>query len=408
MAGCPAWLSGIIQGVLPQLMLVALTALLPLILRVITGWQGLSTETTVELSLQKCYFVFLFVQNFLTVSFSSSITAIAQDLLHGPTSAAALLARNLPKASIYSFSYLTLQGLSVSAGAFLQAGGLINWLVLAPWTDRTPRQKWERQIGLPEIRWGTFYPLYTDLACIGLIYSIIAPLILPFSVATFSLFWFVFRYNLLYVSAFPYDTGGQLYPTALKQLFTGVYTMELCLIGLFLSIRNDQGVFTGIGQAVIMMIATTLRVIYQLLLGNIFSSFLKYLPASPKDREDKGGESNGNLSAPALDHLRHLGHTCYGWMRPSKEVPQDLQESVDELARNELGITDRRGYKHEAADHRSPVVWIPKDDLGISEDEIAYARNYFSDIRISNEFADIDIKGRLEISQNVSDTDIVQ
>ena len=185
--------------------------------------------------------------------------------------------------------------------------------------------------------------------------------------------------------------------------------MELCLIGLFLSIRDDQGVFTGIGQAVVMMIATTLTVIYQLLLGTTFSSILKYLPAFPKDREDEGGESNCNhSSAPALDHLRHLGHTCYGWMGPSKEVPQDLQESVDELARNELDETDWRGYKHEAADYRSPVVWIPKDDLGISEDEIAHAKNYASDIRISNEFAELDIKGRLTISQNISDTDIVQ
>ncbi len=148
-------------------MLVALTALLPLVLRIITAWQGLSTETAVELSLQKYYFAFLFVQNFLTVSLSSSITAIAQDLLHGLNSAPALLAGNLPKASNYFFSYLALQGLSVSAGAFLQAEGLINWLILAPWTDRTPRQKWERQIGLPEIRWGTFYPLYTNLACIS-------------------------------------------------------------------------------------------------------------------------------------------------------------------------------------------------------------------------------------------------
>ena len=184
---------------------------------------------------------------------------------------------------------------------------------------------------------------------------------------------------------------------------------ELCLIGLFLSIRDDRGVFTGIGQAVVMMIATTLTVIYQLLLGNIFSSILRYLPASTKERGDEGGESSWNHSlAPGLDHLRHLGHTCYGWMRPFKEVPRDLQESVDGLARNEFDVTARRGYKHEAADHRSPVVWIPKDDLGISEDEIAYVRNYASNIRISNEFADLDIKGRLEISQNVSNTEIVQ
>ena len=132
MNGAPAWLSGLVQGVLPQLMLTILTALLPQMLLIFTRWQGLLTETAVELSLQKYYFLFLFVQNFLTVSLSSSITAIAQDLLHGLDSAPALLARNLPKASNYFFSYLIQQGLIVSAGALLQAGGLIKWLILAP------------------------------------------------------------------------------------------------------------------------------------------------------------------------------------------------------------------------------------------------------------------------------------
>ena len=244
---------------------------------------------------------------------------------------------------------------------------------------------------------------------LGLTYSVIAPLILPFSVATFGLFWFVFRYNLLYVSAFPYDTGGQLYPTAVKQLFTGVYVMELCLIGLSLSIRNDRDAFTGIGQAVVMMVATTLTVIYELLLENNFSSILKYLPASTVYQEVGGGEANRDLcSMPALNYVQRLAHRYYGWMRPSEKVPQDLQESIEELARNELDATNRRGYNHGAVEHRSPVVWIPRDDLGISEDEIANARNHVSDIRISNEFANLDIRGRLEISPNVCNTDIVQ
>ena len=100
-------------------MLVVLNVLLPVVLRALTEWQSHPTETAVEMSLQKSYFLFLFVQNFLTVSLSSSITAIAQEVLHGPSSAAALLATNLPRASNYFFSYLALQSLSVSAGALL-------------------------------------------------------------------------------------------------------------------------------------------------------------------------------------------------------------------------------------------------------------------------------------------------
>ncbi len=124
-------------------------------------------KTAFELLLQKYYFIFLFVQNFLTVSLSFNITAIIQDLVHGLNSAFALLVRNVSKASNYFISYLALQGLSESADTLLQAGGLIQWLILASLADCTLRQKWERQTSLPEIRWGTFYPLYTNLACIG-------------------------------------------------------------------------------------------------------------------------------------------------------------------------------------------------------------------------------------------------
>ena len=52
--------------------------------------------------------------------------------------------------------------------------------------------------------------------------------------------------------------------------------------------------------------------------------------------------------------------------------------------------------------------WIPRGDLGVSEDEIANTRNCVLDIRISNEFVNLDIQGHLNISLNVLNTDIIQ
>lgn len=69
-------------------------------------------------------------------------------------------------------------------------------------------------------------------------------------------------------------------------------------------------------------------------------------------------------------------------MTPPKKVPRDFKESIDELVRNQLRITDRRGYEHETVNFQSPIVWIPKDSLGISEDEIAYTEDCVSDIKI--------------------------
>ena len=167
LASAPNEVFSIIQGVLPQAMLALLLILLPIILRFLAKIQGDYTGMAVELSVQRYYFAFLFVQVFLVISISSGIATIITQISHDPQSVPAILAQNLPKASNYFFSYLLLQALSVSAGALVQIMGLIEWFILAPLLDSTARQKWHRQTNLPNVQWGTFFPVYTNLACIG-------------------------------------------------------------------------------------------------------------------------------------------------------------------------------------------------------------------------------------------------
>lgn len=163
----PIWVLSIIQGVLPQLLLTALIALLPVMLRLLAKSQGNYTGMAVEMSVQNYYFAFLFVQIFLVVSLSSGITTVLDKISKGPQSIPSILASDLPKASNYFFSYMILQALSVSAGALVQLMSLFKWFVLAPLLDSTARQKWARQTNLPDMQWGTFFPVYTNLAAIG-------------------------------------------------------------------------------------------------------------------------------------------------------------------------------------------------------------------------------------------------
>ena len=165
--GLPVWLLGCIQGVVPQTTLIVLTMLLPCVLRIVTERRCLLTEIAVELSLQQTYFVFLFIQVFLTVSLSSTVTAILQQLLHRIDSVPMTLATNLPKASNYFFSYLLLRCFSISASSLLQVGRLIGWCARARLRSTTPRQRWEQEKALPQMQWGTLFPIFTNLACIG-------------------------------------------------------------------------------------------------------------------------------------------------------------------------------------------------------------------------------------------------
>lgn len=95
--------------------------MLSYILRVIADYQDYPTKTTIELSLQKYYFIFLFLQTFLTVSLLFSFIEIAQDVLYGLDSVSLLVAQNLFKFCNYFFFYLIIQDFFVSAATLLQA-----------------------------------------------------------------------------------------------------------------------------------------------------------------------------------------------------------------------------------------------------------------------------------------------
>ncbi|KAL9106110.1 MAG: hypothetical protein Q9227_008810 [Pyrenula ochraceoflavens] len=282
----PSVILSILQGVLPAALLALLMFLLPLILRFLVKLQGTPSGMLVELSVQRYYFFFLFVQLFLVVSVSSAASTIIE-LFKGQAISVSyvsnLLAVNIPRASNYFFSYMILQALSVSAGALVQIGGLVSWFILAPMLDSTARSKFKRQTSLSEINWGTFFPVYTNLACIGFIYSIISPLIMVFNIITFTLFWFVYRYNTLYVTKFSKDTGGLLYPNALNYTFVGLYGMELITAILFFLVRQEDGTLGCRGQGIGMVVVIIGTAAYQILLNEGFSPLFRYLPITLED-----------------------------------------------------------------------------------------------------------------------------
>ncbi|KAL8675299.1 MAG: hypothetical protein Q9168_000328 [Polycauliona sp. 1 TL-2023] len=499
----PKSVLGIISGVVPQALLALILVLLPITLRFLANIQGNHTGMAVELSVQNYYFTFLFVQVFLVVSISTGITNVITQISESPTNVTSILAANLPKSTNYFFSYMLLQALTVSAGALVQLGGLFKWFILAPLMDSTGRQKWRRQTDLTNVQWGTFFPIYTNLAAIGLIYSVISPLIMVFNIATFSLFWLVYRYNTLYVTKFRFDTGGLLFPRAINQLFTGLYVMELCLIGLFLLVRDadENGNAVGSpckGQAIVMIVALILTVLYQFLLNNAFAPLFRYLPITLEDeavRRDEefaraqeqqwrlvDGEREGDDVNEVLEererrsleeskkaeetelkeiasrrdmatldpsHLDGTVSDTFTKILPSRKMgawadrsrqrangnpgkmlspdhtdahaghrhrqsrnPTDIEaqrsgtkigealfsglhDEIEDLTPEERDKLVRRAFQHSALRARRPVIWVPRDDLGVCDDEIRRTQKLSEHIWISNEYIGLDGKCRV-------------
>ncbi|KAL1875686.1 hypothetical protein Plec18167_005623 [Paecilomyces lecythidis] len=514
----PNWFISAVQGILPPLFLAILMAILPIMLRFLSRTQGVHTGMAVELTVQNYYFAFLFVQLFLVVSVASSFSTIFNSLTD-ITSWPNLLAQNIPKSSNYFFSYMILQALSVSAGALVQIWNLISWFILAPMLDNTARMKWARTTNLNQMQWGTFFPVYTTLACIGLIYCVVAPLIMVFNVITFSLFWFVYRYNTLYVTKFRFDTGGLLFPKAINQLFTGIYVMELCLIGMFFLVRDANGDVACDGQAICMIVVLILTIGFQYFFNEAFSPLIRYLPITLEDdavrrdeefaraqrirlgmplddedefqhalaerkreeheeeqraqdielkeieaekqrrkhnrgsslaktvdktidktmdklgdatkfihrqtwadRADKRNQrskyfgANSDNTVPTIRRMREkLAEDEEAQAPATNRIGQALfsgiHDELEDLTPDERDQLVQRAFQHEALRAKRPVIWIPRDDLGVSDDEIYRTQRFSKHIWISNEYQALDGKGRTIFSRSppdFSEVDLIQ
>jgi hypothetical protein len=112
-------------------------------------------------------------------------------------------------------------------------------------------------------RWSTFTPIFTNIAYIGashtwhiitynancivnlgLIFSVVCPLILLFSVFCFGILWILCHYNQPKLSKFAFQTGA-FYPIAICQLFSW-FILELCLTGLYILVRSTDNKATCI------------------------------------------------------------------------------------------------------------------------------------------------------------------
>ena len=392
----------IAAGVAPSVILSILLQLVPFLLEFLSFVKGAKTRTQQTEFMQRFHFIFLFFQVFFVVSLASFFTTSAEQLferakqLRSANDVLVLLATNIPKAANYFLSYMVLQALYTSSITLLQANALFQWFVLSPLFDRTPRDKWARSTKLSEVRWGSFFPTYTNFACIALVYCVISPLISLFAVVTFALLWAAQRYTMLYVIRFQSDTGGVLYPRALNQTFTGLYVMELCLAGLFFIVEGPDTPGPCIAHGVVMLFVFFLTVVYQILLNRSFGPLLQYLPMTIEDEAilrdrafQRDDEEKKRRNSAAVD--RKDGQSPYEKAHHYGGVSGELRVLSPQRREQLMAFA----FQHEASRARSLFIWIPSDGLQVSEAEIAETNNFSRYLSISTHNASLDENGEV-------------
>ncbi|RLV92271.1 hypothetical protein JA1_003333 [Spathaspora sp. JA1] len=333
-----------ISGFLPSILLTILTEICMVTFRFLTYFKGRTTGSEVEIDLQKWYFAFLFFQQFLVVTISSSVTVIFKQIIDQPTSIPVLLATNLPKSATFFFQYMCLKAFAFCGSNFLRINQLILTNTVYKVIDRTPRQKFTRLTNLPKIKWGTTFSVYSIYACIGISYSIISPLISIFIIFFLCLSILYYKYALKYVYSHlnESETMGRLYPIALLHLYTGIYCLECCLIGVFFLSKDQNGNYPMRVQGWIMT---------GVLFLTIFTNTLIY-----------------NRYIPHFSNLPILSDKIYRESH-EKENSDSVGNSDYETDENNY-VNHKLLYLHPAFKYEAPKLWLPQDPSGYSEFQI--------------------------------------
>lgn len=238
---------------------------------------------------------------------------------------------------------------------------------------------------------------------------------LGFATIGMYLIYQAYRYNMLFVFDCTIDTKGLVYPRALQQVTTGVYLNLICLIGLF-------GTQAAAGPIALTVVFLIFVILFHVSLNSAIDPLLKYLPRSLEVEEESllaledGKNTNAAHSADekgthvAMQGLRS-SEASNGkdlpappqkkpnffskWLSPQKYtdyhtlrrlVPRGFAEIVYDP------ITERDAYYHPSISSQTPVLWIPRDQMGVSQQECRHSNKV---IPMTDEGAHFNEKNKL-------------
>lgn len=393
---------GIIQGILPAIALSILISLVPIIFTILSTKEGIPQKSFVQLSVLHKFFFFQLIDVVLVSTLSGGILTMIEQIKNiasNPFGIINTLSENLPKASTFFITFVMLQSTNQSGQAMLQ---LVPYILsyIMPMFATTPRDIYTQKRTCPNVNLGTLIPAQTIIFVLGLEYGVISPLILPFVCLFFVLQYFVYLYQFLYVYEIPFETAGRAFPRAIRHVYIGLFISQLTLIGLF-AIRS--GARGQMGLMIATLICTAFALYYY---DRAFKPLFKYLPVStfedeevsdPKktdaitpddvhhDDFEKEAQKPSYISDNSSDHVSEVvierAPISYEAYRARDELLTRLREeenrSKEEIAKDSANIiaTAKSLYASESYMHPStyisnPTIWIPEDDIGISQKEI--------------------------------------
>jgi len=324
------WAVPIVDQIAPLLLVIAF-AVVPPILNLILDLRFELSESSKEKSFFMNYTAFLVFQLFLFFQISGAVVGVFAQSFENPREFVNLLAQMIPSNATFFMQFITIRMFWILPGAeLLRVSSLAVAFIVRPLfcsvRSRTPRERRDdtcgcRNLGTPGDAWhGLINAQFMLILCIGVTYSVVAPLVLLFCLVYFAFALLIFRNQLLYVYVKRWETGGSNWTNIGIAYLAAFVILHLTMLGVFaLSEAPIQGV--------LMLPPLVVTLAYMFFLYTLYDTTTSFVSLADARKFDIQFQANPDadpkMAAPDYSHPTLL--------EPSEARPESLGMMLAEL-----------------------------------------------------------------------------
>ncbi|KAK4481579.1 hypothetical protein RD792_012481 [Penstemon davidsonii] len=223
-----AFISQVLTGYLPSLILQLFLKAVPRIMKFLSSIQGYISRSEIKRSACNKVLWFTVWNIFLANVFSGSILNQLAVFLE-PKNVPARLAVAVPGQASFFIAYVVTSGWTSTLTELFRLIPLIISLIKKPFVKPSSTDEFKA----PTFSYHVHIPRVLFFGLLGITYFFLAPLILPFLSIYFCLGYIIYRNQLINVYAPKYETGGRYWPIVHNSVIFSLLMMHAIAVGIF-------------------------------------------------------------------------------------------------------------------------------------------------------------------------------
>ncbi|KAK4338744.1 hypothetical protein RND71_043231 [Anisodus tanguticus] len=290
--------------------------------------QGFTSLSSLDRRSAAKYHLFVIVNVF----FGSIITGAAfeqlERFLHqSPTEIPKTIGVTLPMKATFFITFIMVDGWAGIAAEILRLVPLVMFHIKNTFLVKTEHDR-EQAMDPGSLNFSVSEPRLQLYFLLGLVYSVVTPILLPFIIVFFGFAYMVFRHQIINVYDQKYESAASFWPDVNRRILVGLAISQLLLIGL-LSTKHASK------STPLLIVLTVLTIWFHKFCKDRFESVFVKFPlqdAVVKDTVERTTEPNFNLK----EYLRDA------YLHPVlKGVELEISKELDDEENNRLVATKR-------------------------------------------------------------------